>query len=152
MVYIRNFTSTKINKKFLKKIVEIVFKNAKIKNKNGAEIGIAIVGSGQMRNLNNKYRGKNRATDVLAFSAGKSFSPIQDKTGYLGDIVICLPVAKKQAKVKRHSLKKEMTILLIHGILHLLRYDHEKSKRKAERMEKIEMKLLRKYLASKTKI
>lgn len=141
MIYIHNFTSAKIDKKFLKKITEIVLKNAKIK-KIRTEIGIAIVGSARMRNLNKKYRGKNKATDVLAFPAGRNFPPARKKTLYLGDVVICLSTAKKQAKIKNHSFQKEMTILLIHGILHLLGYNHEKSQKKAEKMNNLEIELL----------
>ncbi len=81
-----------------------------------------MVDNREIRNLNRKYRGVNRATDVLAFSQRegefKKISP-----GLLGDIVISLPQAKIQARALGHSFKEEMAVLIIHGILHLLGYD-----------------------------
>ncbi|MFH1461318.1 MAG: rRNA maturation RNase YbeY, partial [Patescibacteria group bacterium] len=60
----------------------------------------------------------------------------------LGEIIICYPRAKKQSKQIGHSLEKELTILLIHGILHLLEYDHEKDKAEAEKMKEMEERIL----------
>lgn len=93
-------------KKFLEKIAEKTLKTLKIKI---PEISIVIVGDAKIKALNKKYRKKNRVTDVLAFD--------------YGEIFICLPQAKKQAKQLNHSLKEELAILLIHGILHLSGYE-----------------------------
>ena len=84
---------------------------------------IAIVTDGTVRALNRKYRGINRTTDVLSFPGGKS----ERKGGsrYLGDIVIGRGVARKQARKLGHSLGVELRVLALHGLLHLLGYDHE---------------------------
>lgn len=105
-----------------------------------AELSIALVGDLEMRPLNRKYRKKNRTTDVLSF-----YVENQPAAGLkiLGDVVISVPQARRQAKQRGHSLKREMVTLLIHGLLHLLGYDHEKSPRQAKIMFAYERKLLR---------
>lgn len=100
-----------IHKKFLEKIAKKVLKILGIKI---PDISIVLVGDAEIRAINKKYRKTNRVTDVLAFD--------------YGEIFICLPQAKKQAKQLGHSLKKELAILLIHGILHLAGYDDETKK------------------------
>ena len=70
-----------------------------------------------MRALNRQFRGKDYVTDVLSFPS--------DERGFLGDIVIAEGVAKRQAKEHGHSLKIEIQTLVLHGLLHLLGYDHE---------------------------
>jgi probable rRNA maturation factor len=95
-----------------------------------------------MRALNQAYRGKNRATDVLSFAFREGrFAELQ--TGLLGDIVICVPVAEKQAREAGHSLGREIELLLVHGLLHLLGYDHEQGPREARRMKSREAMLLK---------
>ena len=85
----------------------------------------------EMRQLNAKYRKKNQTTDVLSF-----FVEDQPLSGakILGDVVISVEQARRQAKERGKTLKSEMVTLLIHGILHLLGYDHEKSPRQAQIM------------------
>ena len=144
MLEIRNFTQNEIDENFFKKITEIVLKEVGVKDK--AEISLAIVGDGRIRKLNKMYRGKNRVTDVLSFGdktvipyLAKAFPRLKknkdiefinppDNIKRLGEIIICYPQAKKQAKELNHSLEKELTILLIHGMLHLLGYNHETMK------------------------
>ena len=104
-----------------------------------AELSVALVGDQEMRPLNAKYRKKNKTTDVLSFSADPGMT---SKGGLLGDVIISVEQAKRQAKERNHSLKKEMATLLIHGILHLLGYDHERSQRQAKIMATLEQKLL----------
>ncbi len=98
-----------IHKKFLEKVAEKTLKILRIKI---PEISIVLVSDTKIKELNRKYRKINRVTDVLAFD--------------YGEIFICLPQAERQAKQLGHSLKKELAILLIHGILHLAGYDDEK--------------------------
>lgn len=81
------------------------------------DLCVAIVSNRRMRALNRQFRGKDYATDVLSFPSG---SP-----GFLGDIVIAGGVAAAQAKFARHSLATELKVLALHGLLHLLGYDHE---------------------------
>ena len=156
---IHNFTQNEIDEEFLKRVAKSALKTAGIKDR--AEISLAIVGDGRMRKLNKMYRGKNRVTDVLSFDnrsvipyLNKAFPRLKRATGEkfieppsgikrLGEIIICYPQAKKQAKRLKHSLEKELTVLLIHGILHLLGYDHEKSESEASKMEEMEKKILK---------
>ncbi|MBU1137057.1 rRNA maturation RNase YbeY [Patescibacteria group bacterium] len=158
MLEIHNFTQNELDEKFLKRVTESVLKAVKIKDK--AEISLAIVGDGRMRKLNKIYRGKNRVTDVLSFdnrsvipylnkafprlkkTADEKFIEPLDGIKRLGEVVICYPQVKKQAKRLGNSFLKELTILLIHGILHLLGYDHEKGENEAKKMREMEEKIL----------
>jgi len=92
-----------------------------------------------MRRLNREYRGKDRATDVLAFPLAEGGRPVH---GLLGDVVICMPVAWRQARARGHSLARETTVLLVHGLLHLAGFDHERSEAEARRMRRMERRLL----------
>ena len=98
------------------------------------------MGDKAMRSLNRKYRGKDRTTDVLSFPRREGrFSTIQPHV--LGDIVISLPTAARQAKAAGDPCAVEIDRLLVHGYLHLLGYDHEKSRAEAGRMELRERRL-----------
>lgn len=120
----------------LKKITAAILKALE---RSQAELSIALVGDKEMRPLNAKYRKKNKTTDVLSFPAD---NPATAKRVLLGDVIISVEQARRQAKERNHSLKREMVILLIHGILHLLGYDHERSPRQAKIMADLEVKLL----------
>lgn len=103
-----------------------------------AEVCIALIGDTKMRRLNRTYRNRDRTTDVLAFAyreAGTGVSPL------LGDVVISVPTAKRQAGAFSHSLDEELLRLLIHGVLHLVGYDHERSRQQARRMQQKETEL-----------
>ncbi len=78
----------------------------------------------RMRQLNQDFRDTNKATDVLSFPAGDPLPGTRETIPYLGDIAISLPVAMNQAKVSGHSLTAELQLLAVHGVLHLLGYDH----------------------------
>lgn len=121
MIEINNLTTSDIDEKFLKGVAKKV-----LKGEDRKEVGLSIVfvGQGKMRKLNKKYRGKNKVTDVLSFDNG------------LNEIVICLREVKKNAKRFKSTFKKELARVLIHGILHLLGYEHEKNKKEAKKMEK----------------
>lgn len=110
-----------------------------------AELGILFVGDHRMRGLNRKYRGKDRTTDVLAFAMREAFTPHASRLtpDMLGDVVIAVPTAARQAKQGQRSLDEELTVLLIHGILHLCGYDHERSEKEARRMHRRERMILR---------
>jgi len=120
MIEINNLTTTPIEEEILKKVAERILEG---ENKRNADLSIALVGPGRIRKLNKKYRGKNRVTDVLSFPDNG-----------LGEIVICLREVKKNAKKFGSSFKKELSTCLIHGILHLLGYDHEKSVEEVKKM------------------
>ena len=105
-----------------------------------AELGILFVGDQRMRSLNRQYRGKDRTTDVLAFAMREA---PHSSSSLLGDVVIAVPTAVRQAKEGQRSLDEELTILLVHGILHLCGYDHERSEKEARRMQRRERMILR---------
>ena len=110
-----------------------------------AELGIMLVGDQRMRGLNRRYRGKDRTTDVLAFAMRKAFTlhALRLTPDMLGDVVISVPTAWRQAKEVRRSLDEELAWLLVHGILHLCGYDHERSEKEARRMHRRERMILR---------
>jgi probable rRNA maturation factor len=98
-----------------------------------SELSVALVGDAEMRRLNATYRGKDRPTDVLSFSQREGESPGVD-SALLGDVVISVPTAARQAHERGTELERELAELLAHGILHLLGYDHERSAADARRM------------------
>jgi probable rRNA maturation factor len=82
-----------------------------------------------MRSLNRRYRGKDRSTDVLAFPANSAAE------GFLGDIVISLPYASREARRRAEPRAREIDRLLVHGFLHLMGYDHETDSGEMEALE-----------------
>jgi len=105
-----------------------------------SELSIELVGDGRMRRLNREYRKKDRTTDVLAFAMRESASPV---SALLGDVVISIPTARRQAKEGGRSLSEELAWLLVHGVLHLCGYDHERSDADARRMKRREQTILK---------
>jgi probable rRNA maturation factor len=96
------------------------------------EVSVAFVGDGRMRELNRIHRGKDAPTDVLSFPSGEP--------EFLGDIVIAIGVARRQALRARHAFGVEARVLALHGLLHLLGHDHETDD---GRMRRLEARLLR---------
>jgi probable rRNA maturation factor len=89
-----------------------------------SEVSVLLTDDIQMRKLNRTYRGKDRPTDVLAFSLREGeFSSLAGEL--LGDLVVSVPTARRQAADARRDLLDEVTLLLAHGLLHLLGYDHD---------------------------
>jgi probable rRNA maturation factor len=98
-------------------------------------VSLAIVSDRRARELNRQYRGRNYATDVLSFPTGSSLqSPASSP--YLGDIVIARGVARRQARHAKHSEAAELRVLALHGLLHLLGYDHERDRGEMSRIER----------------
>jgi probable rRNA maturation factor len=93
------------------------------------DFAVCLVGDRRIRVLNRRFRGKDRPTDVLSFPSAKEEvpwkSPVTDPTPRLGEIVISVPAALRQAREEGHSLREEIRLLVIHGVLHLMGYDHE---------------------------
>ncbi len=99
------------------------------------ELGLVITSQEKMRQLNRSYRGKDEPTDVLAFAMHPAeqmpeadsppFIAPPDGVQHLGEVIISYPQAAIQAGEHQHSVKREIAILIIHGLLHLLGYDHE---------------------------
>jgi probable rRNA maturation factor len=101
------------------------------------DVTIMLVDDAAIKKLNRQYRKKNKPTDVLSFSM-KEGEFTQFAPTMLGDIVISVQTAEKQAKEKKHTLQKEVTFLTAHGLLHLLGYDHETDKEEAAMNKKTE--------------
>ena len=101
---------------------------AEEKIKGEVEVSLVFTGEKRIRNLNKTYRGVDRITDVLSFEGENDDDFISPDGGvsYLGEIFICYPRAQRQSREKKHSLDKEIDILLVHGLFHLLGYDHIK--------------------------
>ena len=93
-----------------------------------AAFGVALVSDRRIAALNRRYRGLARPTDVLSFAA--------EGNGYLGDVVISAPTARRQARRYRHSLTEEIELLMLHGLLHLMGYDHETDHGRMNRRER----------------
>jgi rRNA maturation RNase YbeY len=106
------------------------------------QVGFKLVGSAMMTRLNGQYRGKAYPTDVLSFSSPEVFASL----GHLGELVICLPTLRRQARELDAPDADELEILLVHGVLHLLGFDHELGAREARAMAKWERVLLPKRL------
>lgn len=105
-----------------------------------AEVSVLFVGDRAMRSLNRRYRGKDRTTDVLSFSFREgAFGGL--RPDLLGDIVISMPVAERQARAYGETVTRELDRLLVHGLLHLIGYDHERGETEARRMERKERSL-----------
>lgn len=108
-------------------------------------VALALVGDRTMRRLNARFRGVDKATDVLSFpeeavgrglrAAGLKPPPAARPLPPLGDIAIATGVARRQARQHRHSLQTELRILALHGLLHLLGYDHDSDRGEMRRIE-----------------
>ncbi|MCY3861829.1 MAG: rRNA maturation RNase YbeY [bacterium] len=89
------------------------------------EVGLSFVGADQMARLNAEHRGINRPTDVLAFGVDDGRSPrADDEPRLVGDVVVCPSVAASNAADRGKSVEDELALLVVHGALHLLGYDH----------------------------
>lgn len=107
----------------LKTAVTVTLRHEKIKPP--AEITLLLTDDEQLKSLNKTYRGIDSPTDVLSFEPGDAMPGMEADEAYLGDIVISVPTAERQAKEGGHSLKAELQLLTVHGTLHLLGFDHE---------------------------
>ena len=106
---------------------------------------VALVSDARMRTLNRRFRGKDYATDVLSFpngdgrgrKSGRRPSPQPPVSSpHLGDVVIATGVARRQARTAGHGALEELRILALHGLLHLLGYDHERDDGRMARVER----------------
>ena len=155
VIEINNLTVSRIEEDFLKTIAKkvLIGENKKL------GVSIALVDQAEMKELNRKYREKNkpvkedkssfppfaaaRATDVLSFlyQARQGRAKVKEESGVLfaygdsGEIVICLPEVRKNAAKFASTFRRELAGVLIHGMLHLLGYDHEMGRRKEKKME-----------------
>ena len=105
-----------------------------------AEVSVSFVSNAEIRNLNRIYRKKDSVTDVLSFPLGVDGK--YDICALLGDVVISLETAMRQADLYGHSLEREIGFLTVHSMLHLLGYDHETSPLEARKMREKEEQVL----------
>jgi len=138
-IEINNVTKEKIETKLLVSAADIF--NKKFNLGRQKEISVALVGERRMRSLNKKYRQADKITDVLSFADSK------DKD-FLGEIIICYPQIKHQAKRQKISIKKELTFIFIHGLLHLIGYN-DKTERGHGQMMKLGEELCKSVLDKK---
>ena len=100
----------------------------------GRPFACLITTDSELRRLNREFRGKDAATDVLSFPATEMAEPAAG--GYLGDLAISLGRARAQAAAFGHTVEREIQILMLHGVLHLLGMDHERDRGRMARAEK----------------
>ncbi len=122
MIEVNNLTNFKIAGKFFQETAKSVLKRER---KNSLDLSVALLGEREMKRINEKFRKKNRPTDVLSFDYGN-----------VGEIILCPDYIKKNAKNSEIAFENEFLKVFIHGILHILGYDHEKKMVDAKKMEK----------------
>ncbi len=107
---------------YLDDVIKRVLKHEKVKN---ANFSIVFVDNDKIQELNKNYRGIDRITDVISFAFEDNAKIKYDDIRFLGEIYICIPRMIEQAKEYGHSEERELAFLTVHGLLHLLGYDHQ---------------------------
>ena len=105
------------------------------------ELSVVFGSDGLLQELNRTYRHKDRATNVLAFPQHPTYEG-EPVTAMLGDVIVSLPTAAREAYALQQSLEERVVYLVLHGILHLLGYDHERSAAQRRHMEALERQVL----------
>lgn len=106
---------------YLNEVLDYTLSHENVKN---AIFSIVFVGDEEIHEINKKYRQVDRITDVISFAFEDNENIMYNDIRMLGDIYICIPQMKRQAKDFGHSEKRELSFLAVHGLLHLLGYDH----------------------------
>jgi len=119
MIEVINKVDSKISPEYVRNILNRAVLFFKIKQN---DISVAFIGRSEMRRINRIYRGRDKATDVLSFNYGS------DQIRINGEILICPQIAREDIKLEGVNYKIKITTLLIHGLLHILGYDHHNSK------------------------
>ncbi|MDY6826039.1 MAG: rRNA maturation RNase YbeY [Bacillota bacterium] len=135
--------SRKVTEKLLRVVNDLLAEH----NLKGGETAVVIAGDSYLHDLNRRFRDRDAPTDVLSFSyfdAEENLDQGHEEDFAFGDIYISIDRAREQAEKAGHSLEKEILLLAIHGMLHLLGFDHEEEGDTA-RMRKKEQELLRLY-------
>lgn len=138
-IFFSNETKGSVTKSGVEKITSLAARREK---KIQGEIEITVVGEKKIKSLNAKYRGKNKVTDVISFSWLEGGAV---PGNFLGQIYICYPQIVRQARVYKIPAKEEFTRMLVHGLLHLVGYDHVK-KAEAKKMFELQEKIISEYL------
>ncbi|MCJ7575322.1 MAG: rRNA maturation RNase YbeY [Dehalococcoidia bacterium] len=147
-IHVEDEFRASVDGSWVKKIIRQVFRDEGIPSP--YEVSLVVTDSETVQRLNRDYRGIDEPTDVLAFymlpqkGADFSFALPPDGVTRLGEVLVSYPQALAQAKEQGHSLERELALLVIHGILHLLGYDHEKPAEESKMRER-ERELLERY-------
>jgi len=147
-VFIRNATRQRIAGVVIRKAI---FKTIRLlKMKGTVEISVMLVGEQRMRSLNGAWRGKHTVTDVLSFGfleheGGVRVVVPPDGVQRMGEIIICLSHAKKQARTTGISFKKRVAILASHGAVHLYGIDHERSESEHQKTTALEKQVAKHF-------
>jgi probable rRNA maturation factor len=136
-IQIRPYYRHKISTDELKIAADLALRKCQPKEAAG---GILITGDAEMHTLNREYRGIDQTTDVLSFN--ENYIDPESGLEYLGDIIISVPRAKKQALEGGHTIEQEFQVLVIHGILHLSGYDHD-TKSRLKKMWQMQSEILK---------
>ncbi len=132
LIIVKNDSVVRIPRKFINRCVSDIEKALKKRKIIGLRqfekknLVLAFVTSNDSKTLNKKYRNKNRPTDVL------SFDPLDSDS--LGELILCASVIERQRNEHKFSFRQELAYMILHGLLHLLGFDHEKSETEASRM------------------
>ena len=150
----RNQLTIRIEKPFVKLVARVWLRQAAelalavAGIRHPVELGLVIAGDDTIHELNLKYRGVDDTTDVLAFalsqppgSKAMPFITPPDNVVHLGEIIVSYPQANRQAEEQQHSVEQELALLVAHGVLHLLGYDHESSQDE-QKMRAMERKVM----------
>ena len=134
-----------VDEGWLRRVVEKALNIAAVNRP--VELSVVITDDDTIRQLNRDYRGKDEATDVLAFALSEDadatpFVSPPDGVSRLGEVLISCPQAKKQAKERGHPIERELALLVTHGVLHLLGYEHDDQPSR-DRMRAIEDEVLK---------
>ena len=123
---------------FLDKVIKRTLEHEKVKN---ANFSIVFVGEEKIRDINKNYRHIDKVTDVISFAFEDNDKNRYNDMRFLGEIYICIPRMQEQALTYGHSEVRELAFLTVHGLLHLLGYDHM-TKEEEEVMFRIQKKVL----------
>ena len=133
MIEVNNLTRSKVSESFLKKVAERVLQGEKQQKK---KLSVALVSPKKALELNKKYRRKDKVANVLSFPVGNDKIPMGVE-GYFGEVILCPSQIKKDAQKYGMIFEQALAWMFIHGILHLLGYNHTKG-RDLKRMEQKE--------------
>jgi len=134
-----------VSKQWLRRAVKLTLVYTGISSP--VELGLVIAGDETVHELNRSYRSVDRTTDVISFALSERgekaelFIAPPDDVIHLGEVIISYPQAKRQAEEQSHPLEKELALLVAHGVLHLLGYDHELPEQ-AQKMRALESQVL----------
>ena len=134
-----------VSKKWLRQAVKFTLIHTGVSSP--VELGLVIAGDDTVHELNRSYRNVDSTTDVLSFALSERgtkpelFITPPDDVIHLGEVIISYPQAKRQAEEQRHPLDRELALLVAHGVLHLLGYDHELPEQ-AQKMRAMESQVM----------